>query len=49
MAGAWVGSRLFRRSSEALYRRVALGLLFCVGLYGAAAVRRDGRIPAITA
>ena len=34
MAGAWVGSRLFRRSSEALYRRVALGLLFCVGLYG---------------
>ena len=34
MAGAWVGSRLFRRSSEALYRRVALGLLFCVGMYG---------------
>ncbi len=34
MAGAWVGSRLFRRSSEALYRRVALGLLLCVGLYG---------------
>ncbi len=34
MAGAWVGSRLFRRSSEALYRRIALGLLFCVGLYG---------------
>ena len=34
MLGAWVGSRLFRKSSEALYRRVALGLLFCVGLYG---------------
>ena len=34
MGGAWVGSRLFRRSSEALYRRVALGLLFCVGMYG---------------
>ena len=34
MAAAWVGSKLFRRSSEALYRRVALGLLFCVGLYG---------------
>ncbi len=34
MAGAWIGSRLFRRSSEALYRRVALGLLFCVGMYG---------------
>ncbi len=34
MAGAFVGSRLFRKSSEALYRRVALGLLFCVGCYG---------------
>ena len=34
MAGAWAGSRLFRRSSEALYRRTALGLLLCVGLYG---------------
>ncbi len=34
MAGAWAGSRLFRRSSEALYRRVALGLLLCVGMYG---------------
>ena len=33
-AGACTGSRLFRRSSEALYRRVALGLLLCVGLYG---------------
>ena len=34
MAGANVGSRLFRKSSEALYRRVALALLFCVGCYG---------------
>ncbi len=34
MAAAFVGSRLFRKSSEALYRRVALGLLFCVGCYG---------------
>ena len=34
MAAAWVGSKLFRRSSETLYRRVALGLLLCVGLYG---------------
>ena len=34
MAGAFVGSRLFRKSSETLYRRVALGLLFCVGCYG---------------
>ena len=34
MAGAFVGSRLFRKSSEALYRRVALTLLLCVGCYG---------------
>lgn len=34
MAGAYVGSRLFRKSSEALYRRVALGLLLVVGCYG---------------
>jgi len=34
MAGAFVGSRLFRKSSETLYRRVALGLLFVVGCYG---------------
>ena len=34
IAGAFVGSRLFRKSSEALYRRVALALLFCVGCYG---------------
>jgi len=34
MAGAWIGSRLFRKSSEGLYRRVALGLLLFAGLYG---------------
>lgn len=34
MVAAWLGSRLFRKSSEQLYRRVALGLLICVGLYG---------------
>lgn len=34
MLAAWVGSRLFRKSSEQLYRRIALGLLVCVGLYG---------------
>ncbi|NJO38027.1 MAG: TSUP family transporter [Rhizobiales bacterium] len=34
MAGAWIGSRLFRKSSEGLYRRVALGLLLLAGLYG---------------
>lgn len=32
--GAWIGSRLFRKSSELLYRRFALGLLVCAGLYG---------------
>ena len=34
MAGAFVGSRLFRKSSEAFYRRIALTLLLCVGVYG---------------
>ena len=34
MASVWIGSRLFRKSSELLYRRVALGLLMCAGLYG---------------
>ncbi len=34
MLAAWAGSRLFRKSSEALYRRVALGILLCVGTYG---------------
>ncbi len=33
MISAWIGSRLFRKSSEALYRRLALGILFCAGLY----------------
>ena len=30
----WLGSRLFRRSSELTYRRVALGVLLLAGLYG---------------
>jgi len=34
LIGAWAGSRLFRESSEKLYRRVALALLTCVALYG---------------
>ena len=34
MLAAWIGSRLFRKSNEALYRRIALGLLFASGLYG---------------
>ncbi len=34
LLAAWVGSRLFRASSETLYRRVALAFLFCAGLYG---------------
>ena len=34
MLTAWVGSRLFRKSSEALYRRVAFALLIFAGLYG---------------
>ncbi len=34
LIGAWVGARLFRESSELLYRRVALALLTCVALYG---------------
>ena len=34
MIATWIGSKLFRKSSEALYRRVALGILFCIGLYG---------------
>jgi len=33
---AWIGSRLFRKSSEMLYRRIALGILLCAGLYGLA-------------
>lgn len=34
MLAAWIGSRLFRQANELLYRRIALGLLFCAGLYG---------------
>lgn len=34
MFGAWIGSRLFRKSNETLYRRVALGILICAGIYG---------------
>lgn len=34
IGAAWLGSRLFRKSSEALYRRVALCILLCAGLYG---------------
>ncbi len=34
MISAWIGSRLFRKSNEALYRRIALGLLVFAGLYG---------------
>jgi len=32
--GAWIGGRLFRKSSEALYRRIALAILFLIGAYG---------------
>ncbi len=34
LLATWLGSRMFRRSNEALYRRVALGLLLLAGLYG---------------
>lgn len=34
MVAVWIGSRLFRKSNEKMYRRVALGILFCAGLYG---------------
>ena len=34
MLSAWMGGRYFQRSSEKLYRRVALGLLFCVAVFG---------------
>lgn len=36
MATAWVGGRLFRKSGEAMYRRVALAFLLGVGVYGLA-------------
>jgi uncharacterized membrane protein YfcA len=31
---AWIGSRLFRKANETLYRRIALGILLCAGVYG---------------
>ena len=34
MLSAWVGGRYFQTSSERLYRRVALGLLFGVAVFG---------------
>lgn len=34
IGSAWIGSRLFRKSSETLYRRIALCILLCTGLYG---------------
>lgn len=34
MVGAWIGSRLFRESSEQTYRRVALIFLSMIALYG---------------
>jgi len=34
MIAVWIGSRLFQKSNEQLYRRCALGLLVCVGIYG---------------
>lgn len=34
MLAVWIGSRLFRKANEQLYRRCALGLLVCIGLYG---------------
>ena len=30
----WVGAKLFRQSSEQMYRRVALTILLCAGIYG---------------
>jgi uncharacterized membrane protein YfcA len=34
MLSAWLGARLFRQSSETLYRRIALVFLLGVGFYG---------------
>ena len=34
MFSAWIGSRLFRESSEVLYRWIALAILLAAGLYG---------------
>ena len=32
MAGLWIGAKLFPKASEAVYRRVALGVLLLIGL-----------------
>ena len=34
MIAVWIGGRLFRKSNESIYRRIALSLLLCVGFYG---------------
>ncbi len=34
MLAAYLGARLFRKSSEGVYRHVTLGLLICVGAFG---------------
>ena len=34
LAGSWLGVRLFRGADEGFYRRVALGLLLGVGIFG---------------
>lgn len=34
LLGAWLGSRMFRASSEALYRRIALIILSIIAIYG---------------
>jgi uncharacterized membrane protein YfcA len=34
MLSAWIGGRYFHKSSEKRYRRVALGLLLCVAVFG---------------
>ena len=33
MLSTWIGSRLFRKSSELLFRRIALGVLLVAGIY----------------
>lgn len=34
LLGAWLGSRMFRESSETLYRRIALIILSIIAIYG---------------
>ena len=36
LAGSWIGVRFFHGASEIFYRRVALGLLLAVGVFGLA-------------